>query len=194
MKQTLLITSICAIGLLFNGNSNANHQRNKSHAAQSADFTFYKKDAVTIDRTSSFELDIRPEKALPLFTAPGEILWAPGWKPNILTGDGFEQGTVWLTKHGDTTTYWHVSTYDKISKEAVYTRVTPGSDMGTVTVVLSPNGKGGSKVSVTYKLTSVSFDGNKKLTKHFDEASYTTMIKHWRKLIIDNMDKINSHY
>jgi len=49
--------------------------------------------------------------------------------------------------------------------------------MGTVAVALSSNEKGGSKVEVTYKLTALSVEGNKKLAHHFDKKSYIAMIK-----------------
>lgn len=60
---------------------------------------------MTIERTSSFEIPMTPSEALPLFTAPGEILWVPGWNPNILNGNDFEQGTVWLTQYGEVFPY-----------------------------------------------------------------------------------------
>lgn len=196
MNKTNIITSICAGSLLLSSTVYANHHKQDKgeESYQTTGLNFAKKDALTIDRTSSFELDMTPERALPLFTAPGEMLWAPGWHPNILSGDGFESGTVWLTKHDDVTTYWYVTKYDKKSKEALYTRVSPDSNIGTVRVTLSESEKGGSKVVVTYKLTSLSPDGNKILAKHFKEQSYDAMIKEWRELILKNMNKINAYY
>jgi hypothetical protein len=196
MNNFKMLSSLCAFSLIFSSSLYANHHVNEktSHTTHHAAFSFVKKDAITIERTSSFELPMTPAQALPLFTAPGEILWAPGWNPNVLSGDGFEHGTVWLTQHGDVTTHWYVSKYDKHSKEAVYIRVTPGSDMGTVAVALSSNKKGGAKVEVTYKLTALSTEGNKKLTHHFNEKSYNAMIKEWKALIIKNMDKIKAHH
>ena len=44
-----------------------------NHGTDFSDF-----DALTITRTGSFELDMNPDDAFPLFTAPGEELWAPG--------------------------------------------------------------------------------------------------------------------
>jgi hypothetical protein len=95
MNRTNILTSTCAGSLLLSSSLYANHhkQDNDDHTPQILGFNFAKKNALTIDRTSSFELDMIPEQALPLFTAPGEMLWAPGWEPNILSGDGFEQGS-----------------------------------------------------------------------------------------------------
>jgi len=115
MNNFKILTSTCAVSLLFSSNSYANHHVNDkgTYTSHDAAFNFVKKDAMTIERTSSFELPMTPNEALPLFTAPGEVHWAPGWNPNVLSGDGFEQGTVWLTKHGEVTTHWYVSKYDK---------------------------------------------------------------------------------
>jgi len=45
-------------------------------------------DALTIARTGSFDLNMKPEEALPLFTAPGEKLWISIWDPVVLNGYG----------------------------------------------------------------------------------------------------------
>ena len=66
----------------------------------STDFSDF--DALTITRTGSFELDMTPDEAQPLFTAPGERLWISIWDPAILHGDGYENGTAFVTNnHGD---------------------------------------------------------------------------------------------
>jgi hypothetical protein len=38
-------------------------------------------------RTGSFHLDAAPRRAFALFTAQGERLWAPGWEPEMLSGE-----------------------------------------------------------------------------------------------------------
>ena len=49
-------------------------------------------DAVTIARTGSFELDMTPEEALPLFTAPGSGLPTPGTRSARLAASGQSGG------------------------------------------------------------------------------------------------------
>jgi len=185
MRRSKLLNPLLAAALLMTTTLYANHQHEST-------FDFVKKDAVTIDRTSSFELDMTPAKALPLFTAIGEILWAPGWQPNILSGDGFEEGTIWVTKHDNSTTYWHVSKYNTQLNEAIYTFVTPDLVMGTVKVVLSDNSKKGSVVKITYNLTALSTKGNQKLRSHYSKDHYPKMIAEWKMLIMKNMKKIKS--
>ena len=159
------------------------------HGTEFSDF-----DAVTVKRSGSFELDMNPNRAFPLFTAPGERLWAPGWEPFILNGDGYEEGTVWVTKGHEHTGYWYVADYDTASRHARYVRVTPGADAGTVDVSLKPNGTGGSTVHVTYQLTALSEAGNEHLSKSFTEPKYAEMLEHWRTLINDNRERIDEHF
>lgn len=150
-------------------------------------------DAVTVKRSGRFELDMNPDDAFPLFTAPGERLWAPGWEPFILNGDGYEEGTVWVTEGHGHTGYWYVADYDTVTMHARYVRVTPGADAGTVDVSLAPNGKGGSTVHVTYQLTALSEAGNEHLSKAFTEPKYAEMMAHWRALISENRERIYKH-
>ena len=68
-------------------------------------------DSITVSRAGSFELAMTPEKALPLFTAPGERLWITTWDPTVFNGDGIEEGTVFTTYNHGHTTYWLVMDY-----------------------------------------------------------------------------------
>lgn len=151
-------------------------------------------EAVTVSRQGSFELDMEPDSAFPLFTAPGEELWVPGWDPVVLNGDGFEKGTVFVTTNHGPTTYWQVTDYDADVKRAQYIRVTPEADTGTVDVSVVTNGSGGSIVNVAYQLTALSIDGNRKLRESFSETDYAEMLEEWRTLINANREKIDRHF
>ena len=150
-------------------------------------------DAVTMSRTGSFELDMVPDDAFPLFTAPGEELWAPGWEPFILNGDGYEEGTVWVTMGHGHTAYWYVANYNTSDRHARYVRVTPGANTGTVDVQVVPNKNGGSTVSVTYLLTGLSDAGNRNVEETLGESEYSEMMEHWRGAIENSRDKIDAH-
>jgi len=134
-----------------------------------------------------------PENAIELFTAPGERLWAPDWDPTILSGDGIEAGTVFVTRQGCSTTIWIVVDYDTEPFRARYARTTPGIKAGTVDVSLASDGQGGSEVSVTYDLTSLSEAGNEDLA-HFDESAYETMMQQWEQHIRHAKAKISAHF
>ena len=159
------------------------------HGTDFSDF-----DALTIARTGSFELDMTPEHALPLFTAPGEKLWISIWDPVMLHGDGYEKGAAFVTSNHGHTTYWLVSDYDTEVKHAQYVRVTPGANTGTVDVSITANGNGGSIVSVAYQLTGLSATGNADLEDSYSESNYAEMMEEWRAMINDSREAIDEHF
>ena len=133
--------------------------------------------------TGTVRVAAAPQDAFPLFTAPGERLWVPGWDPLIVGGgDGLERGSVWLTGDGDEQTIWLVIDYDPAKLYARYARVTPASRAGTVEVIARPDGSGGTSVEVTYDLTALSKHGNEVLAG-FDKAYYEKMMLDWERLI-----------
>lgn len=150
--------------------------------------------AITVSRSGSFELDLTPDEALPLFTAPGEKLWITGWNPVVRSGDGLEKGTVFVTEHHGHKTHWIVMDYDTQARHALYVRVTPDLNTGTVDVSVKPNGTGGSVVNVTYQLTGLSPIGNEKLQEAFSEPKYAQMMEDWRSMINSNRKKIDEHF
>ncbi len=155
---------------------------------------FTKSEAVSISKTGSFELDRPPKKALPLFSGPGEKIWIDHWDPTFLNGDGFERGNVFITNNHGHKTHWLVVEYDTKALRAVYARVTPDVDMGTVEVQLVSNGKGGSIVNVTYQLTSLSQKGSHILQKNYSQDKYDHMMQDWRSMIVKSKDKIDAHF
>jgi len=159
------------------------------HGTDYSDF-----DALTIARSGSFELDMNPDDAFPLFTAPGEELWAAGWQPFILGGDGYEAGTVWVTSAGRQTTYWYVAAYDTVGRHAQYVRVKPGVSAGTVDVRVAANGTGSATVNVSYRLTGLSDAGNRNVEELLSEAGYAEMMEEWRGAINANRDRIDAHF
>ena len=146
-----------------------------------------------VEHTGGFRLAMPPEKAIGLFTAQGERLWAPGWDPTVLSGDGTEAGTVFVTSHGHATTIWVVVDYDTDVFRARYARTTPGNKAGTVEVNLQSDGEGGSEVRVTYDLTALSEAGNTDLA-HFDEPAYAAMMKEWEQHIRHAEAEIAAHF
>ena len=151
-------------------------------------------EAITISREGSFDLDMPPDKALPLFTAPGERLWISHWDPVILNGNGVEKGTVFITSGHGHTTYWYVTQYDTKTRQAHYVRVTPGADTGSVNVTITPNSTGGATVHVAYQLTSLSAAGTQNLKTSFSEERYGQMMQEWQSMIEANRARIDAHF
>lgn len=140
--------------------------------------------AVNVSHTGSFHVDAPPEQSIHLFTATGELLWADGWHPVIMSGDGTEKGTVFVTTHNAEVTIWVVVDFDTQNFHARYSRVTPSMRAGTVEVSVRSDGQGGSNVDVGYKLTGLSESGNRDLA-HFDAQKYSEMMTEWENEIRD---------
>ncbi|MFQ5348811.1 MAG: SRPBCC family protein [Thermoanaerobaculia bacterium] len=134
---------------------------------------------VRADHSGRLYVEALPERAIHLFTGPGERLWVDGWNPVVLSGDGTEAGTVFVTDHCGHTTIWIVVDFDDTQAfRARYARTTPNISAGTVEVNLEPDGDGGSQVHVSYALTALSEVGNQQLAG-FDAAAFAEMMKDW---------------
>ena len=141
-------------------------------------------EAAKVTHSGSFHVDAPPELSIHLFTAAGEILWADGWHPVILSGDGTEKGTVFVTSHNEEVTIWVVVDYDPENFHVRYSRVTPSIRAGTVEVFVRSDGQGGSNVDVSYQLTALNEAGNRDLA-HFEAQAYSEMMAEWEIEIRD---------
>jgi hypothetical protein len=148
----------------------------------------------TISRTGSVDLDWPPQDALLLFTAPGEKLWIDDWDPEILHGDGFEAGTVFVTSNHGPKTCWLVSEFDRKNRRAKYTRVTPDAHAGTVEVAVSDNATGGSTIRISYHLTGLSRAGDETLEESYGESEFAAMMRQWQGMIQTCRPVIDEHF
>ena len=138
---------------------------------------------VHVLRTGTLRVEAPPDKAFVLFTGPGEELWIEEWDPTVLSGNGLDAGTVFLTDVGEPTV-WIVVDFDRSARRARYARVAPGTRAGTVDVKVASAGNGESIVTVTYELTALSEEGDR-ILKAFDEDAYATMLTTWEQMIRD---------
>ena len=74
-------------------------------------------DHVHVVRSGSLHVEAPPHLAFELFTGPGEELWIEEWEPTVLSGDGLEAGTVFVTG-GHETTIWIVVDFDREARHA----------------------------------------------------------------------------
>jgi hypothetical protein len=135
-----------------------------------------------VRHSGTLTVDAPPDQAFPLFTAPGERLWVPGWQPRVVHGgDGRQRGAVFETDHDDERTIWVVADFDPRNRYARYVRVSPGSRAGTVEVRVRPAG-GGSAVEISYDLAALGAEGNA-VIEAFDAAAFEAMLAEWARLI-----------
>jgi hypothetical protein len=129
-----------------------------------------------------------PEHALHLFTPVGERLWVNGWEPRFPAGergDGTETGTVWLTAAEGRETVWSV--VDRDERAVRYSRSTPGFWAGLVEVSVDLAEGGGSRVTVVYRLTALSAEGEAALDDF--AAAYDDFIAEWERLVATHADR-----
>jgi len=139
----------------------------------------------SIAHSGTLRVDAPAEHAFQLFTAPGEKLWIEGWDPVVPSGgDGRARGAVFVTNTAGEKTYWVVVDYDDEALHARYSRIAPGTRAGTVEVFARDDGSGSTEVTVTYKLTALTGEGNKLLAE-FDSDAFDRMLGDWERMIRD---------
>jgi len=132
-------------------------------------------------RSGSFHLDLPPAGALLLFTADGERTWAPGWDPQMLSGD-VERGSVFRTRSHGNDVVWIVTAYDKETHSASYARLVEGMNMGLVDVTCAAEGDG-TRVTVRYTLTPLSEPGERQVAHMLEARQYAAFMEEWRQAI-----------
>lgn len=137
--------------------------------------------AEPLSRSGTFHLDAPPARLLPLFTAAGERAWAPGWDPEMLSGD-VARGSVFRTHAHGRATVWIVTDYDAHAGRVSYARQVEGLNMGLVDVALTPE-KGGTRVEVCYTLTPLSAEGETAAAEFFAPGHYAAFVREWRDAI-----------
>lgn len=134
--------------------------------------------AAPLSNMRSFKLEAPCARVFPLFTAEGEKAWAPGWNPEMLSGDT-ARGSVFRTENHEHETVWIVVDYQPALYRAAYARIAQGSNMGLVDVICRGQPGGSSEVSVRYTLTGLNDEGAAFVRKFLSDAHYTHFIGEW---------------
>lgn len=135
-----------------------------------------------LTQARTFHLDAPVAAVVPLFTADGERAWAPGWNPQILSGDT-ERGSAFRTVTAQgAETVWVVADYRPAQGRATYARVAAGSNVGLVDVDCRPGQAGGTDVTVRYTLTGLNDTGDAFVREFLSDAAYEAMIQTWAQL------------
>jgi hypothetical protein len=134
-------------------------------------------------RQGHVRVALSPDRALDLFTAEGEIHWAPGWKPRYVTPpDGTPVvGGLWLTGEPPEEVIWRVQRFDRSARQAEYLRISPGNRVVVVQVSCAPDGTN-TLATVTYRVVALS-DAGRVWLEGFTAESYAEMMREWERLI-----------
>jgi hypothetical protein len=122
------------------------------------------------------------DAAWELFTATGERRWAPGWDPRFPEGDDDRTpGAVFVTVHGTQETTWVVVT-SQPGERIAYARVSSEGTAGTVEVICDAAGPEKTEVTVTYRLTALTSEGQHHLARFSDD--FEREIDGWQAAIV----------
>lgn len=140
--------------------------------------------AQTADRSHTITLPLSLEKTMPFFEPEGERAWADGWDPYYLApSDGrTAEGMVFTTRHGGHETIWLMSRDRRIDGKVEYVRTTPGHVIAVVSVDVREDDKSTTRVTVRYRYTALSDEGNA-YVRAMDEQRFATMISGWETSI-----------
>ena len=139
---------------------------------------------VHVERTGVVDMALPTAQAFPLFSAEGERRWVAGWDPCYLhpVESGAGEGVVFQTaKKGAGTATWVQTRHEPATGLASFVYVVPDHHAAMVDVGVSADGEGRSRASVTYRMTSLSSDGDD-FVRAFGEAFEDDMV-HWAEAI-----------
>jgi hypothetical protein len=139
-----------------------------------------------IERSGRFRISLPLAQAMAWVTPEGERRWVSGWEPRYLHPQGtpsLAPHTVFTTDHHDEHSIWIVLRFSAEDGVAEYVRLTPGSRVGVVTVTGTER-DGGTDVEVTYRMTSLSADGERALAA-MSADGYAAMLREWETLITE---------
>ncbi len=103
----------------------------------------------------------------------------------MVAGDGLtpERGSVFRTiddERGETV--WLLARLDAEQRRIGYVRTTPLSDLAEISIGVDPHPSGGSTATITYRITSLSEEGNR-FAESFTDERYGELIDEWRTAI-----------
>ena len=131
---------------------------------------------ITVDRPFS--------EAMPLFTPKGEESWVPGWEPDYISPESGEtcEEMLFVTSHGDETTFWTCVDWQPEVGHVRYLRLTPASRVGFVDVQCRADGPDKTHVRIVYQLHALSHSGRAYLDE-MTQGVFVEMIDQWAQLI-----------
>lgn len=139
---------------------------------------------IHIKRTGTVDMALSAVEAFSLFNAEGERRWVAGWNPRYVYSDGpsVGEGVVFqTTRSGGATETWVQTRHDPAAGFASFVRVVPDHHVATVDVDVKPAGELRSQATVTYRMISLSSDGDE-FVRAFDSA-FEDFMAHWAEAI-----------
>jgi hypothetical protein len=137
-----------------------------------------------VKRAHEITIDRPLEDTLPLFTPKGEEAWVPGWEPEYIapeTGQTCRE-MLFVTNHGDETTYWTCLSWQPDDGHVRYLRLTPESRVGFVDVQCRAEGSNRTRIRVAYELHALT-DAGRTYLGNLTQSTCVDMIDGWARSI-----------
>ncbi len=133
--------------------------------------------------SSCFEVAAPLAAVLPCFTALGERAWAPGWQPDLLSGQE-RRGSAFRTRAGDgAETVWVVTDHRPEAGCVSYARVALGRHVGLVDVACRELAPARTQVRVTYTLTPLSPAAAAEVEEFLEPRAFEAYIAGWQPAV-----------
>jgi len=121
-------------------------------------------------RTESFTVFVKGSVAetTPLFGPVRESEWAPTWKPHFLhpSGGGQAEGVLFTAVSGDGhERLWLMTRFDANAGQVDYVFISPGFTAAELKIRVAADGPDKCKVTVTYRYSALSPQGNQEVAK-----------------------------
>ena len=110
-----------------------------------------------------------------------EAEWLDGWDYDLIfSQSGFaEAGCVFISRSkGERDTIWMITRRDDQNYETEFTRITPQSRIGCLTVRIEDGGNHTSRMHIAYTFTALTEKGNR-FIENFTEENFVKDMKFW---------------
>ncbi|EJB0385652.1 hypothetical protein C4H03_RS13385 [Vibrio parahaemolyticus] len=131
-------------------------------------------------RTECISVNFPPLQTAKLFTALGEVIWVPKWKPVLIKGNGFNINDIFVNS-SDNNTVFIVTDYNEEQGHISYARVAPNISAATIDINIKPD-ENTSIVEITYNLAALNQESEEHVAQLTEEA-YKAEIQQWEKYI-----------
>ncbi|HED07398.1 MAG TPA: hypothetical protein ENI57_04715 [Ignavibacteria bacterium] len=135
-----------------------------------------------ISRTYKQKIKAKPSLVFPLLCPNREVDWVNGWLPEeIISNSGLaELDCVFTTTNDKGKAFWIVTKYEPENFMLEIAKIVPDYYLSNIRISINDNQDNGSDLSVTYQLTSLSKNGNKKVDE-FTEEYYKDFMEAWER-------------
>lgn len=129
-----------------------------------------------------------PREVFPLLCPVREEEWIPGWAPRlVLSNSGRAEGGCVFIMPGEPEAVWTVTRYEP-PERIDFIKVTPGVTVGHISIILRPDGDGGTFADVMYGYTSLDTPEGNAAVAAFTAEAYGEAMERWERRLNHFLD------